>query len=116
MFVRLSRQNGTVDGRSVMGNADRHLDVPEVAIQNEASLEVARIWIAEECQHVNVRIAIWEDPRAWGILLADFARHVSSAYAQQDGADHEKILIAIRDQFADELNGLGQDAISIAAA
>jgi hypothetical protein len=59
----------------------KFLDVPAAASRDKASFEVLRVWIAEQGQHVSIRSGAWEDPFAWGIVLADLARHI--ALAQQ---------------------------------
>jgi hypothetical protein len=59
----------------------KHLDIPPAAARDKASFEVLRVWIAEQGQHVSIRSGAWEDPFAWGIVLADLARHI--ALAQQ---------------------------------
>jgi hypothetical protein len=38
-----------------------------------------RVWVAEQGQHVSLRSGTWEDPFAWGIVLADLARHIVNA-------------------------------------
>jgi hypothetical protein len=59
----------------------KHLDIPPAAARDKAAFEVLRVWIAEQGQHVSIRSGAWEDPFAWGIVLADLARHI--ALAQQ---------------------------------
>ncbi len=60
---------------------EKNLSIPPVAQRDKASFEVLRVWIAEQGQHVSIRSGAWEDPFAWGIVLADLARHI--ALAQQ---------------------------------
>src|ERR1039457_1262129 len=57
----------------------KHLDIPPAAARDHASFEVLRVWIAEQGQHVSIRSGAWEDPFAWGIVLADLARHIAFA-------------------------------------
>lgn len=61
--------------------SNKYLDPPPAAGRDKASFEVLRVWIAEQGQHVSIRSGAWEDPFAWGIVLADLARHI--ALAQQ---------------------------------
>src|SRR5260370_38096135 len=63
--------------------ADKSLSVPPVAQRDKASFEVLRVWIAEKGQHVSIRSGAWEDPFAWGIVLADLARHIALAHELQ---------------------------------
>jgi hypothetical protein len=57
----------------------KHLEPPPAAQRDAASFELLRVWIAEQGQHVNLRSGVWEDPFAWGIVLADLARHIVHA-------------------------------------
>ncbi len=56
---------------------EKVLTIPEEAQKDKASFEVLRVWIANQAQHVSIRSGAWEDPFAWGIVLADLARHVA---------------------------------------
>ena len=57
----------------------KFLDPPPAATRDKASFELLRVWIAEQGQHVSLRSGVWEDPFAWGIVLADLARHIVHA-------------------------------------
>ncbi len=59
--------------------SSKHLDIPPAAARDKASFEVLSVWIAEHGQHVSIRSDAWEDPFAWGIVLADLARHIAHA-------------------------------------
>lgn len=63
-----------------MGDGGKDLNIPPAAARDRASFEVLRVWIAEQGQHVSIRSGAWEDPFAWGIVLADLARHISHAH------------------------------------
>jgi hypothetical protein len=58
---------------------NKHLEPPSAATRDAASFELLRVWIAEQGQHVSLRSGVWEDPFAWGIVLADLARHIVHA-------------------------------------
>ena len=81
------------------------LDIPPVAKRDGAGVEIARVWAAEGAQHVSLRPDIWEDPFAWGIMLADFAQHVTNAYEQLEGRDRDEALRRIREGLDAELDG-----------
>jgi Domain of unknown function (DUF5076) len=51
---------------------------------------------------VNLDAGVWKDPAAWGILLADLARHVAHAYEQNAGLDKRTTLERIKDGFGAE--------------
>ncbi len=57
----------------------KYLDPPPAASRDKASFELLRVWVAEQGQHVSLRSGTWEDPFAWGIVLADLARHIVNA-------------------------------------
>jgi hypothetical protein len=59
--------------------SSKRLDIPPAAVRDKASFEVLSVWIAEQAQHVSIRSGAWEDPFAWGIVLADLARHIALA-------------------------------------
>ncbi|GAC1419566.1 MAG: DUF5076 domain-containing protein [Acidobacteriaceae bacterium] len=61
----------------------KYLDLPPAASRDKASFEVLRVWVAERGQHVSIRSGAWEDPFAWGIVLADLARHIAHAHTLQ---------------------------------
>ncbi len=60
------------------------LPIPSAAVRDARSLEVLRVWIANGEQHVALAFGMWDDPSAWGLLLADLARHIAEAHAQQN--------------------------------
>ena len=75
---------------------DNHqLSIPEAARKDRQSLELVRVWLAGEQQHVSIRGGVWDDPAAWGIMLADLARHVANSY-QDKGFDRTKTLRRIQ--------------------
>jgi len=60
----------------------KELDIPASASTDPNSFEIARIWASNGKQVVTLRPEIWDDPVNWGLMLADFVKHVSSAYEQ----------------------------------
>ena len=60
--------------------AAKHLEIPPAAARDKAAFEILRVWVAEQGQHVSLRSGAWEDPFAWGIVLADLARHIALAH------------------------------------
>src|ERR1700754_1809850 len=58
---------------------NKHLEPPPPATRDAASFELLRVWVADQGQHVSLRSGAWEDPFAWGIVLADLARHIVNA-------------------------------------
>jgi hypothetical protein len=78
---------------------------PPAASGDAQSFEIARLWVANEAQHVVFRTDVWPDPAAWGIVLADLARHVALAYQQKDGHDYEDVLERVLASFHAEIDG-----------
>lgn len=76
---------------------------PPAASQDAKSFELARLWVANDAQHVALRADVWTDPAAWGIVLADLARHVALAYQHKDGHDLEDVLERVLAGFHTEL-------------
>lgn len=61
--------------------SNKFLDPPPAANKDKAAFELLRVWVADQGQHVSLRSGTWEDPFAWGIVLADLARHIVNAEA-----------------------------------
>jgi hypothetical protein len=78
-----------------MAESDQLL-IPDAAKKAAKSFEVLRVWLANEGQHVSLRVGVWNDPAAWGILLADLARHVANSYEKDGGLDRLKTLQRIK--------------------
>ena len=64
--------------------SQKFLDIPAAAQRDKASFEVMRVFIAEQGQHVSIQSGAWDDPFAWGIVLADLARHIALAHQMQN--------------------------------
>ena len=60
---------------------NKELAPPPAVSRDKAAFELLRVWVAEQGQHVSLRSGAWEDPFAWGIVLADLARHIVNAEA-----------------------------------
>ena len=85
--------------------ADKFLNIPPVAQRDKKSFEVFRVWVAEEGQHVSIRCGAWEDPFAWGIVLADLARHIAHAHElQNEGVDTDAFLQRLLEGFQAEID------------
>jgi len=73
------------------------LQIPAGAKSAEKSMELLRVWIADGHQEIVITPNLWDDPRAWGLLLADITKHLSHAYAEKGvvaGDVHKKIVDA----------------------
>ena len=85
--------------------SSKQLDIPPAAARDKASFEVLRVWIAEQGQHVSIRSGAWDDPFAWGIVLADLARHIALAHEMQDQKiDKQAFLERLLEGFSAEID------------
>ncbi len=85
--------------------SEKILAIPPVAQRDKGSFEVLRVWIAEQSQHVSIRSGAWEDPFAWGIVLADLARHIALAHSLQNkGVDKDAFLERLLEGFSAEID------------
>jgi hypothetical protein len=83
----------------------KFLDPPPAATRDKASFELLRVWVAEQGQHVSVRSGAWEDPFAWGIVIAELARHIAHAKSlQNSGVDTEAFLERMLEGFQAEID------------
>lgn len=82
--------------------------IPGPALRDEAAVEMLRVWIAERGLHCSLKVGMFRDmgvdePRAWGKMLADAARHVAAATSETLAVDSSAALDALRKAFIDEL-------------
>jgi Domain of unknown function (DUF5076) len=81
----------------------RELIVPAEVSADEKATEVLRAWVANEGLICSLRPTQWKDSSAWGIVLADVARHVANAFHEASGDDPAATVARIRKLFNDEL-------------
>jgi hypothetical protein len=88
------------------------LAVPDAVHEDPRSFEIARLWIADGRQVILLRADVWPDPAAWGLMLADMARHLANAYHDAHGMDPaaalRRMLAGLQaelDQPTDEVEG-----------
>jgi len=78
-----------------MPNIDQ-LGFPDAVRSDPKAFEILRVWIAKKGQHVSLRTDVWEDPAAWGLMLADLASHIANSYQQSSGLAPLKTLQRIK--------------------
>jgi uncharacterized protein DUF5076 len=76
----------------------QELDPPPVAATNSEAIEILRVWAAPEAPQQLTLRTCWKDPGAWGLLLADVARHAAQA-CERDGRNLDDVLRRIRELF-----------------
>jgi hypothetical protein len=78
------------------------LKAPPTALE-KGGTEVLRAAIVDGGLHVSLRRA-FDDPQAWGMVLADLARHVARIYKTEDGVAEEETIERIRNLFDAEMD------------
>ena len=84
-----------------MANYDA-LKAPPTALE-KGGTEVLRAAIVEGGLHVSLRRA-FDDPEAWGMILADLTRHVARIYKTEDNIPEERTIERIRNLFDAEMD------------
>jgi Domain of unknown function (DUF5076) len=56
--------------------------IPDAAERDPNSFELLRVWVANRGQQVSLRVGVWPDPAAWGVMLCDLMQHIANAYQQ----------------------------------
>jgi hypothetical protein len=64
--------------------AEKELAIPAAATRDAASFELLRLWVANHSQQITLRPGVWEQPSAWGVMLADLARNIVQVHAEND--------------------------------
>jgi hypothetical protein len=78
------------------------LQIPPSALE-QGGVEVLRAAIVDGGLHVSLRRA-FDDPEAWGMLIADIARHVARIYAQEGAMSEDDVLERVRAIFEAEMD------------
>jgi Domain of unknown function (DUF5076) len=60
--------------------SERWMDVPQDVAADPNAEDILRVWGTRDGQVFSVRLEHWDDPAAWGMLLADLARHIARSY------------------------------------
>ena len=94
------------------------LVVPPAAQRDEQAVQMLTAWIAERGLHCTLNVGMWgasgiDEPRAWGQLLADVARHVGNALHEQTGVTPAEAVNAVVRAFVKELGELTSDASGV---
>ena len=78
------------------------LHVPPAAME-KGGVEVLRAVIVDGGLHVSLRRA-FDDPEAWGMLIADISRHVARIYATEDKFREQETVERIRAIYEAEMD------------
>lgn len=85
-----------------MAHSDQ-LRVPDSAKTDPKSFELLRVWVAHQDQHISLRVGVWDEPKAWGMMLADLARHIANSFEKIEHRDALRALEEIREGFEAEI-------------
>ena len=78
------------------------LHIPPTALE-QGGVEVLRCAIVDGGLHIALRRA-FEDPEAWGMLIADLTRHVARIYATEGKFREEETIERIRALYEAEMD------------
>ena len=78
------------------------LVIPPTALE-QGGVEVLRAAIVDGGLHVSLRRA-FDDPQAWGMVIADVARHAARAYGREAEYTEDEALARIVEMFEAEIN------------
>jgi hypothetical protein len=81
------------------------LAIPPGVTADEKAFELVRAWVAQGDLHVSLQMGGWDDPTAWGVVLADLVRHVARFYQEQKQLNPEATITRVRDAMDAELDG-----------
>ena len=77
------------------------LVIPPDAL-DRGGVEVLRAAIVDGGLHVSLRRA-FDDPEAWGMLIADVVRHIARIYAKESAISEDAVLERVRAIFEAEI-------------
>ena len=101
-------------GQGSAAPAFEALHIPPAALER-GGVEILRAVVVDGALHVSLRPA-FDDPQAWGILLADVARHVSRIYESEGKAPEARTLERVRMMFDAELDSPTDPGTTTAAS
>src|SRR4051794_862659 len=78
------------------------LHVPPAALEH-GGVEVLRAVIIDGSLHVSLRRA-FDDPEAWGMLIADITRHVARIYATETAMTEDQVIERVRSLYEAEMD------------
>jgi Domain of unknown function (DUF5076) len=86
------------------------LQIPPSALE-QGGVEVLRAAIVDGALHVTLRRA-FDDPEAWGMLIADVARHVARIYAKESAMTEAAVIERVRAIFDAEMDAPSDPGIT----
>lgn len=92
----------------MFGKRKNELKPPPIA-SNADAVEVLRVWVEPGAPQQFTLQTTFKDPAAWGLLLADLARHAARAYAADGGSEREafeRIMMGLRAELEEATDGV----------
>lgn len=84
--------------------ARNELSIPEKVRGDKSAAELIRAWVtASGDVYVTIKTDVWQDPAAYGIVLADIARHIANGFHQSQGKDVDEALRRVVEGFSAEV-------------
>ena len=78
------------------------LHVPPAAL-DQGGVEVLRAVIVDGALHVSLRRA-FDDPDAWGMLIADVTRHIARIYSTEGNLSQDQVIDRVRTIYDAEMD------------
>lgn len=78
------------------------LHVPPAALE-QGGVEVLRAVIVDGALHVSLRRA-FDEPDAWGMLIADVTRHVARIYSAETKLTQDQVIKRVRSLYEAEMD------------
>lgn len=82
----------------IFGRKQKELQKPPIS-REAGSFEILRVWGGENLPQQYALNTTWNDPGAWGLVLADIARHVAKAYGNSGDIPEQEALLRIKQFF-----------------
>jgi uncharacterized protein DUF5076 len=102
----MGEKNETAKNESAKAKPGKNqLVIPPAAANDAKAFELVRAWVAQGELHVSMQMGGWDDPTAWGVVLADLVRHVARFYAEQKQLRPEQTIARVRNAMDAELDG-----------
>jgi aminopeptidase C len=83
--------------------------IPESALRDKDSVEMLRVWIAEEGLHCSLKVGMYHEStntpeeKAWGVILADAVRHIAKALETSYSGNYDESIKKIKESLLQEL-------------
>jgi hypothetical protein len=85
------------------------LAAPDDAKNDPDSFEILRAWVINKKLYLSMRAHVWDDPAAYGIMLADMIRNIANEYHQANGMGVADAIRRVRQGLEAELDSSADD-------